>query len=136
MSIALLGWDCGLIWAKAEVTEAAQLGLLANQPACRETAFVFNKKCHIISTILMQRNQNCWACLKFSLGSLFYFWHYFFLNKNVIVTACWKCLLYSWCKNAFPVLCVHFEYNPESRSDSWCLCNRHLTRLYHDESVS
>lgn len=37
------------------------------------------------------------------------------------MNACWKYFLCSCLKNVFPVLCVHFEYDLEPRSDSWCL---------------
>lgn len=132
VSMALLGWDCSLIWANAGVTEPLQLGSAANYPLCRGLFLFFSERYYIIS-FFWCKSWNCWACLKSFLCSLFLFLA-FLKNRNVIVTACWKYFLCSWHKNVFPVLCLHFEYDLES--DSWCLCNGNLTHISQDESAS
>lgn len=44
VSIALLGWDYGLIWANAGVTEPLQLGSLAKYPAYRGLLLFFSER--------------------------------------------------------------------------------------------
>lgn len=112
--VELLNWRLGSLGQHSDIQWLASL---------QSNCIVFNEMSQYLHYFEKEDSELLSLFAIFPCLLLFFllFIYVFFKNKNVRLTACWRCLLYSWHNNAFPVLCVHTEGDPESRSDSRCL---------------